>query len=1032
MRRVSEICDGIIETGWLSVLIVLPLFADIHANRVFEPPKVNMLHLLVLLMLTAWLIKIFAGASAVLTPLTRVGRNRREIIWRAFNVPLVAPVLLFLIANVLSSVLSVAPVASWLGVYDRQQGTVTTVCYVVFFFLMLAHFRHWSQWERMAWTVFLTSVPVALYALLQAMGLDPITWRPYEGYTGRVTSTLGAPVWLGAYLIMAAMVTLERITREAAGIFGTGESRSEPVVSPLRDRNRTEAKNIQAAPWRRAARGVSWLLVACYGVTLCIQTLALVLTQSRGPMLGLISGIGVLVLLRLLLRRKRPPAERGSIPRKWLWIGSAAAVAVSALILAVLIAAPADSRAKSYVQRWARAASLRTGTAGFRVETWRAVLDMLTSQEPLRYSDGSPDRYDFARTLVGYGPETFEYVFTRHVPLIVGHGDPRQARVDRSHNQSVDTVVATGMLGFTAYLAVFLSASYWTLTWLGLAGSRWRFWSTVLVLGALSGVAVCVAGPDYGLLPVAVAAGLLLGVVAFAICETARGGAEEGRVDPAGLRVICFLFAAIVAHFVETQFGFGIATTLAYFWVFLAVVIAVGMGWVNGEDSPEALKRPGSGTRNLRFGSAKRKRPSAEMTGFSMTREPVGRSLLGGIVLATLSYQLTMNPHGMQSSFDILLASFGNGTASFLVVLVWVLAAGTIAIDLPRKLPADRRVLPAKSLAVATSLMLIVFLTCAFLKAGRLAASVTQLASREDFQVVAAYSSRHVVAYGLTLVFLVVTCGVVLSRRSQTGEIDRPRPFAFFAGGLVAVSLFALATEYLCFRPARADILYRQARAYYRAGKYDQSFLLGERAAEMAPQTHRYWMFQGELAFIAAKEDKPPGREVWLERSTDTLQEAIRLAALDPQYDLDMAKLLQYWGTWLKDKDPSLAQRKWRKAVKYWARAVRLNPRSPDLHNEFGRFQHHLERHAEAERLYRRSLEIDPNFAETHAFLSDLYRDLGQASLAKGNRARARDYSSRALASYRRAIEIKPDLEPSLKKLREAIERLEEVGSESE
>jgi tetratricopeptide (TPR) repeat protein len=191
-------------------------------------------------------------------------------------------------------------------------------------------------------------------------------------------------------------------------------------------------------------------------------------------------------------------------------------------------------------------------------------------------------------------------------------------------------------------------------------------------------------------------------------------------------------------------------------------------------------------------------------------------------------------------------------------------------------------------------------------------------------------------------------------------------------------------------------------------------------------------MFQGELAFIAAKEDKPPGREVWLERSTDTLQEAIRLAALDPQYDLDMAKLLQYWGTWLKDKDPSLAQRKWRKAVKYWARAVRLNPRSPDLHNEFGRFQHHLERHAEAERLYRRSLEIDPNFAETHAFLSDLYRDLGQASLAKGNRARARDYSSRALASYRRAIEIKPDLEPSLKKLREAIERLEEVGSESE
>ena len=37
--RLSRWCDGLLEAGWLVAILAIPLFFNIHSERVFEPDK---------------------------------------------------------------------------------------------------------------------------------------------------------------------------------------------------------------------------------------------------------------------------------------------------------------------------------------------------------------------------------------------------------------------------------------------------------------------------------------------------------------------------------------------------------------------------------------------------------------------------------------------------------------------------------------------------------------------------------------------------------------------------------------------------------------------------------------------------------------------------------------------------------------------------------------------------------------------------------------------------------------------------------
>jgi len=81
-------------------------------------------------------------------------------------------------------------------------------------------------------------------------------------------------------------------------------------------------------------------------------------------------------------------------------------------------------------------------------------------------------------------------------------------------------------------------------------------------------------------------------------------------------------------------------------------------------------------------------------------------------------------------------------------------------------------------------------------------------------------------------------------------------------------------------------------------------------------------------------------------------------------------------------------------AEKLYRRAIELNPNNALAHNNLGNVLRDLKRHDEAEAMYRRAIELNPNNALAHNNLGNALRDLKRHDEAE--------------AMYRRAIELDP------------------------
>jgi len=204
--RVGASCEGIIEAGWLIALVGAPLFFNPSSYRVFEADRSSLLRSIATLMVVVGAIRWIEGRFA--TGSRGVSRSDNSA-GGSLRILLVAPALLLAVAYAVSTVTSVVPRVSLWGSYHRLQGTYTTFSYLAIFFLMLRSLRRQEQMARLVSGVILASLPVALYGLLQRYGLDPLSWSGQV--SERVLSTLGNPVFLGAYLEMVVSLTLGRV-----------------------------------------------------------------------------------------------------------------------------------------------------------------------------------------------------------------------------------------------------------------------------------------------------------------------------------------------------------------------------------------------------------------------------------------------------------------------------------------------------------------------------------------------------------------------------------------------------------------------------------------------------------------------------------------------------------------------------------------------------------------------------------------------------------------------------------------------------
>lgn len=467
--KLSVFCDKLIEAGWLASAAVIPAFFNVYSSRVFEPDKTTLLRVIVLIMAVAWVIKVLETATN--------DSSLRESFPQFLKFsPLTVPVLIFTAIYILATLASITPSVSFWGSYQRMQGTLVNLAYITLFFLTAYHLRTRSQLDRLINTILFTSVVVALYGILQHEKLDPLPWG--GDVTVRVTSSLGNSIFLAAYLIMVVPLTLGRLYYSL-----------QPYIDSFIYKN----KKTPEAPKKP-------LLVALYSVILLVQLVTIIWTQSRGPWLGLLAGLAFMLVIFPLRHARKKLA--GS------FLGLFAAV-VAFIVLLNMPGTPFYSlgQVSPYLHRLGTIADVESGTNKVRMLIWfgdgvgKGSVGLITSNP--------------VRTLVGWGPESMYVAYNPFYPPDLAHLEARNATPDRSHNDFLDFLVTTGIIGLASYLAI-----VGIFFFIGIK----RLWQT------------------------------------------------SDRYEQ--LIILAFL-AAVVAHLVESLTGIAIAATRTHFWLYVAGVASL-------------------------------------------------------------------------------------------------------------------------------------------------------------------------------------------------------------------------------------------------------------------------------------------------------------------------------------------------------------------------------------------------------------------------------------------------------------------------
>ncbi|MGB2874285.1 MAG: O-antigen ligase family protein [Gaiellaceae bacterium] len=570
----GSLADRLLEASWLATAATVPIYFNRLDFRIFESDKAVLLRNLCAVMAVAWLVKAAEGSRLSLRAApARLARD-----------PLLAAILFFTATYALSTLVSIAPRQSFGGSFVRTEGLYTTGCYVFACLAVAANMRSAAQLERLVTAIILGSVAAALYGIAQAAGLDPLHWT--TDWNGRASSTAGNPIFLGAIMCMAAPLSLVRsaaaigrVRKPGPWIAGGNRGWSVPLVAVVLvvvqfgllayfvgsgAHNRWWAAQpvlgaflvlALALPALPGGRGLSALAAGGFALAFALQVAALVLSESRGPLIGLLVGCGVLGL--------------GAVARAGSRRLGRAALVVAALAVALVLLANVSAlhvgsgRAARYVGPLTRLSQTESGTGRIRLLIWRGSLD-LAVHRPVAGPES--DHYRWVRPLLGYGPETLAYaygqVFQPELLVLEGRG----SIPDRAHSALLDALVMNGVLGLVAYLLVFNLFFAIALERLGFVHGR-----RVRVLLAFTG---------------------LIGLVAYLVRAAWRGRPVPDEAgSPVAPSLLLGLVAAVSAHFTEVQFGIPVVATLTYVWLIIGATMALGsIRAASARKQPEAPK----------------------------------------------------------------------------------------------------------------------------------------------------------------------------------------------------------------------------------------------------------------------------------------------------------------------------------------------------------------------------------------------------------------------------------------------------------
>jgi tetratricopeptide (TPR) repeat protein len=659
---------------------------------------------------------------------------------------------------------------------------------------------------------------------------------------------------------------------------------------------------------------------------------------------------------------------------------------------------------------------------------------MVLPHLPLERPDGSQDWMNALRPLIGYGPESMYVAYNRFYRPDLAHYEARNASPDRSHNETFDSLVITGVLGFVVYMFLFASVFYYGFRWLGVianAVQRNLFigcWIGGGILGALAMV-LWQGAEFFGVgLPAGIAGGLGVYLVIWGLFFSQRIDEETSASrehNPYSLLVVA-LVAAILAHFVEIHFGIAIAATRTYFWAYTGLLVVVGYlipfrmrmeQEAEQQRAAEADRLEARRRRRRRRSRHVRQRETQDV--LVSLRAVLPYALVLALILSVLAFDFVSNNQlGLATAQEVVVASVvrrpvrGELVPSYGIVgvvgVTWVLGSTIIVAEWLRRGGQGGWRVP---LGACLSISVVIAFLFALVLAGRLVSIGRQVQLLDRARLVMGMLSTF---YVLAFAVLLGLGAALLGEDQLPRLLWRPMRWWSYPILLVGMVLTVLNTN---LKVVHADMVYKHAQPYERERMWDFSIILHQEAISLAPQEDFYHLFLGRAFLEKAKSapvaGRPPrecrmsdvmqmtpqqlaelSREDLMDCSESALRKAREISPLNTDHSANLGRL--YRARAESTSDSVDQYELFQKSLAHYAEATSLSPNAAHLYNEWGVVYLSMGERERALAKYEHSLSLDDEYEMTYMSLGDAFMRSNELD--------------KAAESYRKAIEVKPNL----------------------
>jgi len=375
--------DKIISYSFYLLFSLTPLFWTSLNHELFEFNKMFLTYGFTVIIVGAWLLKTI--------------NNKQLTIKRT---PLDIPLLLFLGANILSTIFSIDTHTSIWGYYSRLNGgLLSIISYLLLYWAFVSNMDKEKVFTLLKFAL-ASGVIVSLWGILEHFGVSPscIILRGefnascwIQDVQARVFATLGQPNWMAGYLGMLIFPALY--------FFLTSKTR--------------------------------FSLYTFYFI-LSTLYLAFTFTYSRGPTLGLIGGFIVFILLNLNNSKKIT-----FVLLTFLLINLLFGSALTNFRLVAKFAPPPRPTIALPVSSGTQLETGGTESGQIRLIVWKGALDIFKNYP-----------------IFGSGVETFAYSYYQFRPVAHNLTSEWDFLYNKAHNEYLNYLATTGIVGFAAYILV--------------------------------------------------------------------------------------------------------------------------------------------------------------------------------------------------------------------------------------------------------------------------------------------------------------------------------------------------------------------------------------------------------------------------------------------------------------------------------------------------------------------------------------------------------------------------------------------------